>query len=223
LAEHTSALAHAEHAAYKHHFESLEQQNQSAVLGMWIFLVTEVMFFGGLFTGYSVYRFRFHDAFAAASDRLHLLPGVINTVVLILSSFTMAMAVWAAQTNRRRALIAFLLATLVLGCVFLGIKVDEYHDKFVERLIPGRDFQFEGQHAASAQVFFSFYFAMTGFHALHMVIGAGLLLWVLSLAWKGRIDESYYTPVENFGLYWHFVDIIWIFLFPLLYLVGHHQ
>lgn len=215
MAEHSAALAH--------QFDDLAQQKEASTLGMWIFLVTEVMFFGGMFTGYAVYRFRYHEAFMAASDKLDLVLGGINTVVLILSSFTMAMAVHAAQVNKRKALVAWLALTMLLGGAFLGIKYVEYSHKFHDHLVPGRDFQFEGAHAKQAELFFSFYFAMTGFHALHMVIGIGLLVWIISMAVRGRFTAEYYNPVENMGLYWHFVDIIWIFLFPLLYLVGHHQ
>jgi cytochrome c oxidase subunit 3 len=142
--------------------------------------------------------------------------------VLIFSSFTMAMAVWAAQTNRRKATVWFLILTIVLGGIFLGVKVVEYSHKFHDNLVPGPNFIFVGANAPNAQLFYSFYFAMTGFHALHMIIGILVLLPILWMAWKGRFSQEYYSPVENFGLYWHFVDIIWIFLFPLLYLVGHH-
>jgi len=209
--------------ALAHHFDDLEQQKEASTLGMWIFLVTEVMFFGGMFTGYAVYRALYHEAFMAASDHLDLKLGGINTVVLILSSFTMAMAVHAAQTSKRKAIINWLVLTIILGSVFLGIKYVEYGDKFHHHLVPGPHFEFAGAHAQHAQLFFSFYFAMTGFHALHMVIGIGLLLWIIALAARGRFSAEYYNPVENMGLYWHFVDIIWIFLFPLLYLVGHHK
>ena len=203
-------------------FEGLAQQKESAIFGMWVFLVTEVMFFGGMFAGYTVYRYRYHEAFTAGSDHLNLLLGGINTAVLILSSFTMAMAVHSAQLNRRRALIVFLVLTMLLGSTFLGIKAVEYSHKFHEHLLPGPAFQFEGADPQHAQLFFSFYFAMTGFHALHMVIGVALLAIMTWFAWRGRFSAEYYNPIEVSGLYWHFVDIVWIFLFPLLYLVGHH-
>jgi cytochrome c oxidase subunit 3 len=221
LAEHSTALEHS--SALAHQFDDLVQQKEASTLGMWIFLVTEVMFFGGMFTGYAVYRFRFHDAFMAASDKLNLIQGAINTVVLILSSFTMAMGVHSAQVNKRKALMWWLVLTMVLGGTFLGIKYFEYSDKFHHHLVPGQHFAFDGPHGKNAELFFSFYFSMTGFHALHMVIGIGLLLWILWKAQKGEFGPGYYNPVENMGLYWHFVDIVWIFLFPLLYLVGHHK
>ena len=211
MAEHPTALAH--------QFEDLGQQKDASVFGMWIFLVTEVMFFGGMFCGYAAYRYRFHDAFRAGSEHLNTLLGLINTAVLIASSLTMAMAVHAAQVSKRKQLIAFLIATMVLGSVFLGIKVVEYREKFEHHLVPGPTFHFDGP--PNAELFFSFYFAMTGFHALHMIIGLGLMAVILRMAWKGRFSAEYNNPVEVSGLYWHFVDIVWIFLFPLLYLIGH--
>jgi cytochrome c oxidase subunit 3 len=215
LAEHSSAL--------QHHFEDLGQQKDASTFGMWIFLVTEVMFFGGMFAGYAVYRFKYQPAFELASNKLDLFLGGFNTVVLILSSFTMAMAVHSAQINKRKALIVFLILTMALGTAFLVVKYFEYSHKFHDHLVPGPNFHWDSFYPQNAQLFFSFYFAMTGFHALHMVVGIGLLIWILSLAVKGRFHSEYYNPVENMGLYWHFVDIIWIFLFPLLYLVGHHK
>jgi cytochrome c oxidase subunit 3 len=229
LADPTSALAHgpkataAHPAALQHHFDDLAQQKDASLFGMWIFLVTEVMFFGGMFAGYTLYRSRYHEAFMAASDHLDLLLGGVNTVILILSSLTMAMAVHSAQLARRRALLAYLALTMTLGSAFLVIKVFEYGHKFHENLVPGASFVFHGPDPQHAQLFFSFYFAMTGFHALHMVIGIGILAVIFWMARRGRFTAEYYSPVENIGLYWHFVDIIWIFLFPLLYLVGHHR
>jgi cytochrome c oxidase subunit 3 len=208
--------------ALAHHFEDAEQQREAGTLGMWVFLATEVLFFGGLFTAYSVYRWSYPEAFAEASRHLDVLLGAINTAVLICSSLTMAMAVHAAQLGRRRGQVLFLLATIALGSAFLVIKGFEYHHKFVEHLVPGPHFFDPGPHAAQVQLFFSLYFAMTGMHALHMVVGVGLLAWLAGGARRGRYDGAYYSPVENVGLYWHFVDIVWIFLFPLLYLVERH-
>ncbi|MCI0356657.1 MAG: cytochrome c oxidase subunit 3 family protein [Acidobacteria bacterium] len=215
MSEHSTTLAH--------QFDDAEQQKEAAVFGMWVFLVTEVMFFGGMFAGYATYRFNYHDAFLAGSNKLDLLLGAVNTGVLILSSFTMAMAVHSAQTNRRRLLMLFLILTMLLGSVFLGIKVVEYSHKFHEHLVPGPSFHFAGAADTQVELFFSFYFALTGFHALHMVIGIGLLAVILWMSWRGRFSSEYYNPVEISGLYWHFVDIVWIFLFPLLYLIGHHK
>jgi cytochrome c oxidase subunit 3 len=208
--------------ALAHQFDDLEQQSEAASLGMWTFLITEILFFGGLFAGYAVYRSSYPQAFASGSHHLDVVLGAINTVVLISSSLTMALAVHAAQQGQRKALIAFLFLTILLGSVFLGIKGVEYAHKFEEHLVPGRAFTYDGPYAQHAQLFFSFYFAMTGMHALHMVIGVGILAVLAVLAWRHRFSPVYYTPVEMTGLYWHFVDIVWIFLFPLLYLIGRH-
>ena len=207
-----------------HHFDNLEQQTDATTLGMWVFLVTEVLFFGGLFLVYTVYRSWYPDAFIAASHDLDVTLGTINTAVLITSSLTMALAVHAAQVGRRKALMLFLVATMILGGIFLGIKSVEYYHKFVEHLVPGPAFQFEKEHLRHAQLFFSLYFLMTGLHALHMIIGFGIMAFMLWWAWRGTITKDYYSPIEISGLYWHFVDIVWIFLFPLLYLIGktHH-
>ena len=204
-----------------HHFDSLEQQTEATTLGMWVFLVTEVLFFGGLFMVYIVYRTWYPDAFAAASRTLDIRLGTTNTAVLITSSLTMALAVHAAQLGQRKLIMIFLLATMALGGVFLGIKGVEYYSKFVEHHVPGPSFHFEEPLlAAHAQIFFSLYFLMTGLHALHMIIGFGIMLFMLGWTWKGTITADYYSPIEIAGLYWHFVDIVWIFLFPLLYLLG---
>jgi cytochrome c oxidase subunit III len=207
-------------------FETLDQQRESASLGMWVFLVTEVLFFGGMFMTYTLNRSTYPEIFGEASRSINLTLGAINTVVLIGSSLTMAMSVWAAQVGKKQLVTIFLILTLILGSVFLGIKGIEYHEKFVEHHVPGMHFNFEpGSDAATnahAQLFFSLYFAMTGLHALHMIIGAGLLLWLIKESFKGRFNTEYSTPVDLVGLYWHFVDIVWIFLFPLLYLIDRH-
>ena len=205
-----------------HHFVALEQQHEASTLGMWAFLITEIMFFGGLFTLFIVYVSAYAEAFADASHHLDIVLGSTNTAVLIGSSLTMAMAVRSAQLGKRNALIGFLLLTMVLGCVFLGIKGVEYAHKFEQHLVPGSTFKYEGPLGPHAQLFFSFYFAMTGLHALHMVVGVGLMIWLLVHSWRGRFSPTYFWPVEVSGLYWHFVDIVWIFLFPLLYLVARH-
>jgi cytochrome c oxidase subunit 3 len=217
LAEH--AAVHHDHA---HQFDDRAQQAEAVSIGMWAFLVQEILFFGGLFTGYAVYRSYYPEAFIEGSHHLDIFLGGFNTVVLIASSLTMALAVHAAQTSKRVQLVFFLLATLFLGFVFLGVKVIEYSDKFHHHLIPGFNFFWEGPHARQVQIFYSFYFAMTGMHALHMIIGAIVITPIIFMAIRGRFSERYYAPVEIFGLYWHFVDIVWIFLFPLLYLIGRH-
>ena len=209
-------------SALAHQFESLEQQKEAATLGMWVFLVTEVLFFGGLFIAYLTYRTWYPAAFAAASHELLVWAGTLNTGVLITSSLTMALAVHAAQTGGRRPLMILLAATMALGALFLGVKAFEYYTEFAEHHVPGFAFQFEPEHFQRAQIFFSLYFVMTGLHAVHMIIGLGVLSVMLWMAYRGRITEEYYSPIEISGLYWHFVDIIWIFLFPLLYLIGRH-
>jgi cytochrome c oxidase subunit 3 len=210
------------HPALAHHFEDLGQQHEAATLGMWVFLVTEVLFFGGLFVAYSIYRGWYPDAFAVASRELDIVLGTVNTVILITSSLTMALAVHAAQTNARTLLMVLLAATMVLGAAFLGIKGLEYYHKFEEHHVPGFAFQFEREYFRHAQIFFSLYFVMTGLHALHMIIGLGIMTWMLWWSWNGTINAEYASPIEISGLYWHFVDIVWIFLFPLLYLIGRH-
>lgn len=215
-------------AALAHHFDSYDQQREASSLGMWIFLMTEIMFFGGMFLAYLVYRSRFPLAFRAGSHELDIQLGAFNTAVLIGSSFTMALAVRAAQLSHRKKVALFLLLTLLLGGTFLGVKVVEYSAKFEHHLVPGPHFQFHGEGAFAAldptpvEIFFSLYFAMTGFHALHMIVGAGIILCLLYPAWKGRWNAENHNMIEGFGLYWHFVDIVWIFLFPLLYLLGRH-
>ncbi|HUO25892.1 MAG TPA: cytochrome c oxidase subunit 3 family protein [Candidatus Aquilonibacter sp.] len=217
----------------RHHFAEPQQQRDAASLGMWVFLATEVMFFGGMFCAYLVYRLMYFGDFAAASKTLNAGLGAANTAVLICSSLTVVLAVWAAQTGRRTLLIACLILTLILGFTFLGIKGKEYHDKFVEHHVPGASFSFEhepipghpGQFAnpRHAEIYFALYFMMTGVHALHMIVGIGIFTWLLVMAWKGRFTPEYNTPVEIGGLYWHFVDIIWIYLFPLIYLIDLHK
>lgn len=205
-----------------HQFDDAGQQHEASWLGMWIFLATEILFFGGMFTGYILYRSLYPAAFADAGRKLEVALGATNTIVLIGSSLTMAMAVHSAQMGRRKALIGFLLATMGLGLGFLAIKGIEYAHKFERHLVPGSSFAYPERFAQQAQLFFSFYFVMTGMHALHMVIGVCLLAALVSKSLKGRFSPAYYTPVEIIGLYWHFVDIIWIFLFPLLYLIDRH-
>ena len=210
------------HSPLQHHFDTPAQQSEASALGMWVFLVTEVMFFGGMFTGYTIYRRMYPDAFASTSHFMNVALGGINTAVLISSSLTMALAVRSAQLGRRKELIVLLVCTLALGLVFLGIKGVEYHEKWTDHHIPGPGFHYEDvRYAHEAQILFFLYFAMTGMHALHMIVGVGLLTALIAMAWRKRFSAEWYTPVDMIGLYWHFVDIIWIFLFPLLYLIGH--
>jgi cytochrome c oxidase subunit 3 len=219
------ATAHAPVEGLAHHFEDLEQQHEASRLGMWAFLATEVMFFGGLFTGYAVYRNLYPEAFHLGSHHLDVTLGAINTAVLIGSSLTMALAIRAAQVNSRKSTqVGLLLATIALGTVFLVIKGFEYHHKWVDHLMPGPGFDVAafGAEGPHARIFFSFYFVMTGLHAFHMVVGFGLLAWVARRAGRGEFTSRNYTALEMTGLYWHFVDLVWIFLFPLLYLIGRH-
>jgi cytochrome c oxidase subunit 3 len=214
---------HAETLALREQFDTEAQQKDASTLGMWIFLITEIMFFGGMFLAYTVYRRWYPEVFAVASSSLNVYIGAANTVVLLCSSFTMVMAVRAAQLGKQKAIVWFLILTLVLGGVFLAVKGYEWNEKFVEHHVPGATFHFQGiAQQGPAQLFFTLYFVMTGLHALHMVIGVGLLIMLIVLARKGRFRPSYMTPVDVVGLYWHFVDIIWIFLFPLLYLIDRH-
>jgi cytochrome c oxidase subunit 3 len=211
------------HPKLQHHFDDMAQQSEASTLGMWVFLVTEIMFFGGLFLTYMLYRAASPSAFQEASHHLNVIWGSVNTIVLIVSSLTMALAVRAAQTNAApKVQVGWIVATMILGTAFLGVKVIEYADKFEHNLVPGPDFVWTGKYPAGAEQFYSLYFAMTGLHALHMIIGLGIMTVIGIMAWRGTFDEDYYTPVEVSGLYWHFVDIVWIFLFPLLYLIGYH-
>jgi cytochrome c oxidase subunit III len=211
------------HPYLQHHFDSMPQQAEASTLGMWVFLVTEIMFFGGLFMAYLVYRYLSPEGFQEASFELNRVWGTINTAVLICSSLTMALAVRAAQTNASRGKqVLFLGITMLFGLAFLGIKAIEYTDKFVHHHVPGPYFHWDGHFPKAAEQFYSLYFAMTGLHALHMIIGIGIMSVIAFMAWRNTFDSEYYTPVEVAGLYWHFVDIVWIFLFPLLYLIGGH-
>jgi len=228
LSDSPATLAHAHHPEHRHHFADMDQQRNAAALGMWLFLATEIMFFGGMFCAYLIYRIWYYNEFAAGSRSLNLVIGTANTAVLICSSLSVALAVRAAQMGKRRLLVTLLSITMLLGLVFLGVKGYEWYEKYEEHHIPGLGFnvddiareypqlKIDPQHS---KIFFSLYFAMTGMHAIHMVIGVGLFAWLTFLAWRGKYGPEYYTPIENAGLYWHFVDIVWIYLFPLLYLI----
>lgn len=243
---------HAHHPGLQHQFDNMGQQKEAATLGMWFFLVQEIMFFGGMFMVYLMFRFKYPMSFVVGSNHLTLWLGLTNTIVLIVSSLTMAMAVWSAQTSKPRSWqMTFIVLTLLLGSTFLGIKGLEYYEKYEHHKIPffsnftwrpeGKELEEQSklldEHSTAEEkelykdyskfenkvrIFFWIYFAMTGLHALHMIIGAGLLLWLLWQSYLGMYSEDYYAPVEMIGLYWHFVDIVWIFLFPLLYLLGRH-
>ncbi len=223
---------------HRHHFETEEQQREAGSFGMWLFLLTEIMFFGGMFFAYLLYRNWYYEPFVVASNQLNVTEGAINTVILITSGFFMALAVWAAEVRKKNLLVIFLVFTTLFGLAFLGVKADEYHEKYEKHHIPGANFsvaQFINpaaydlkqpplapDAAQKTQIFFFLYFAMTGMHALHMIIGIGILAWLLVRAQRGEFSAGYVAPIENFGLYWHFVDIVWLFLFPLLYLINRH-
>lgn len=229
--------AHSHPSFLRHHFESVGQQREAASLGMWIFLLTEFMFFGGMFCAYLVMRSWYHPAFVAASNTLNVTLGAVNTIILLFSSFSMGMAAYNAEMRRKSQLVSWLFATIVLGVVFLGIKSTEYKEKFDLHHVPGPNFSIEQfvhptnpkaialapDMAEKTQLYFSLYFAMTGMHALHMIIGIGILFFLLARAFKGAYTEGHIMPIENFGLYWHFVDIVWTFLFPLLYLISRYR
>ncbi len=235
MATNPAIVDHHEHQhdpALLHHFATKEQQKNSASFGMWLFLAQEVMFFGGMFCAYLVYRYKYFGDFGSASERLNIWYGSINTAVLLCSSLTVVLAVRAAQLNKRKALTGWLILTILLGCVFLGIKGVEYHDKWVNHEVPGPSFEYQGTvpghpdeqvNPSHAEMYFSLYFAMTGMHALHMIVGVGLFGTLAFWAWRGKYSANYYTPIENAGLYWHFVDIVWIYLFPLLYLIDRNK
>jgi cytochrome c oxidase subunit III len=244
------AIEHEDRPELRHHFADEQQQRNAASLGMWMFLCTEIMFFGGMFCGYLVYRRIYFAEFAAASKTLNLPIGAFNTTVLLCSSLTVAMAVRAAQLGNRKMQVRMLLLTLVFGLAFLGIKTKEWGDKYREHHIPTFHYnvisgegaltnvkgnaellgldkitdpvkrqQREAEIQQRTKIFYSLYFALTGMHAIHMIVGVGIFIVITWMAHKGRFGPEYHTPLEIAGLYWHFVDIVWIYLFPLLYLI----
>lgn len=225
--DHAVAADH-HHGLVAHQFDDAEQQKEASALGMWAFLITEVLFFGGLILAYTIFRNEYGMAWAAGSHELNVAIGGANTAILIISSFTMAMAVHFAQLGQRNKIVLFLVLTLIFGSIFLGVKVIEYGEKIEHHLVPGANFQYHGEFAdqvnpRNVELYMFMYFAMTGVHAVHMIVGAILLIvWLIPAARRGAYSADYHSPVENFGLYWHFVDIVWIFLYPLLYLIGRH-
>jgi cytochrome c oxidase subunit 3 len=210
-------------APVEHQFDTAEQQREAATVGMWLFIATEILFFGGMFLGYTVYRIQYPQAFAEASRHTLIVFGSVNTAVLLISSTVMAFAVRAAQANRRGLLGLLLLITASLGAVFLVIKGFEYSQEFSEHLLPGRDFRIGGSDLQHAEMFFYIYWLMTGVHALHVTIGVVIIALFASRAWVSDAFRDHDAPVDLLGLYWHFVDIVWVFLFPLVYLVDRHS
>ena len=245
LAHEAPEHGHEAHPAYlRHHFENTAQQADAAGFAMWLFLLTEVMFFGGMFTAYLIYRNWYYPAFVQASHQLNIFWGTLNTAVLITSSFTMAMGVWCAEMRKQSGLVLCLVLTFILGIGFLGIKTVEYKEKIEKHHVPGFHYSLKSfvdpqsdpeiykeyhdkplalDMARHTELYFFLYFAMTGMHALHMIIGIAILGYMILRARAGAYTLGHVTFVENFGLYWHFVDIVWIFLFPLLYLISRHQ
>jgi cytochrome c oxidase subunit 3 len=220
---------HAEHPAHlQHHFVSLDQQFDASKMGMWLFLVTEILLFSGMFVAYAVFRIWHPEVFAYSAELLDWRLGGLNTIVLLASSFTVAMGVHYAQTDKKRALVISLVLTIFFAAVFMVVKYFEYTGKFAHGVFPGASFDPHGvagghdyadYNIPYAAQFFSIYFVMTGIHGVHVLVGMGLFAWIARRAARGDFSSAYYTPVEITGLYWHLVDIIWIFLFPLLYLI----
>jgi len=211
---------------FQHHFTTLEQQFDTTKIGMWIFLATEVLLFGGLFVGFGMMQARYPEMFKEAHEHLQRPLGALNTVVLLFSSWTMVMGVLSARTNQKKKTVVFLIVTILCACIFLGVKYFEYSHKFEEGLLPGHYYHHIGDRipvvngANGYATFFSFYFMMTGLHGIHILVGIGLLAWIAFRANKGEFNSDYYTPVDLVGLYWHLVDLIWIYLFPLYYLIS---
>lgn len=211
----------AEHAFRQHHFVDAEQQFETSKLGMWLFLATEILMFGGLFVGYGLMQGLYPEAWVAGHHHLDRVMGAVNTVFLLCSSFTMVMAVHYASTDQKSKTVFNLGATLAFAFGFLVVKYFEYSHKFHDGLLPGRLFNHAGVGGPPQQaMFFGFYFVMTGIHGFHVLVGILLITWILIRAKRGEFSSAYYTPVDLVGLYWHLVDLIWIYLFPLLYLVS---
>jgi cytochrome c oxidase subunit 3 len=227
------ASAAADPPILSHQFDDVDQQSEASLIGMWVFLATEVMFFGGLLTAFAVYRSTSPREFALASRHLSVPLGCLNTVILLGSSLTMALAVRAAQLRARRALLVWLAMTMALGAGFLGIKSIEYTSDYHEKLIPGWNFQVPEADQSVVQeqaldprkmeMFYVLYFFMTGLHAIHLIIGIGLVGVMALLSWRRWFSGGGATQIEVTGLYWHFVDIVWVFLYPLLYLIDVHR
>ena len=205
---------------HAHHFASADDEFEAAKQGMWLFLVTEVLMFGGLFVAYGLFRGLYPEMFHEAHQMLAVKMGALNTVVLITSSLTMALAVSSTQKGERKHAIRYLIVTLLLACCFLVVKYFEYSHKFHDGLLPAGFFTNTELKDPKAPLFFSLYFMMTGLHGIHVLLGMGVISWVLRRTIRGDLGAHYYTPTELVGLYWHFVDLVWIYLFPLLYLVG---
>ena len=203
-----------------HHFDSAEQEYQTSKFGVWIFMVTEILMFGGLFVAFAIFNNLYPEVFEEGAKFLDWKLGAVNTVVLLTSSLTMALGIHYIQTDKRDAAFWSLVFTILCGAVFMVIKYFEYSHKFHLGLFPGSEFAFQGDtEVKNLALFFSFYFCMTGLHGIHVLAGMGLISWVTYRHYKGEFNPNYFTAVEGVGLFWHIVDLIWIYLFPLLYLV----
>ena len=212
--------AHAHNPHLAEHFDTIEKQEYAARLGMWLFLGTEVLLFAGLFLGYTVYRHFYHDTFHHCSRALNITLGTTNTIVLITSSLSVALAYWGVKVGKIKFSVGMLVFTILCACAFLVIKYFEYAHKFEVGELPGKFFRAEElMKYPAANMYFTIYFLTTGLHAFHVIVGMSVLLWVLKGILKGRYTPDYYVPVELGALYWHLVDLVWIFLFPLLYLI----
>jgi cytochrome c oxidase subunit 3 len=211
---------------HAHHFSSGLAEFEAAKQGMWLFMVTEVLMFGGLFVAYAMFRSMYPEMFHEASKLLSWKLGATNTVILLLSSWTMVRAVTAAQRKNKESILVWLALTFLFSCGFLVVKYFEYTAKIHHGLLPAGFFtatdfaQSATQVVEKAPLFFSLYFVMTGLHAFHVIVGMGLMIWLAKRAINDEFSTGYFTPVELVGFYWHFVDMVWIFLFPLMYLVG---
>lgn len=216
-----STVSSSEQHHHAHHFDSAEHEYQSSKFGTWLFLCTEIVMFGGLFVGYAIYHHKYPHLFKAGSHFLDWRMGALNTVVLLISSFTMALSIYYAQTNQKAKTLVNLYITLICAGIFMVVKYIEYTHKIHEGLLPGHLFHYTGEGlVANLPLYFSFYFCMTGLHGSHVLVGMGLIIWLIRRTHRGEFGPNYYTPLECVGLFWHLVDLIWIYLFPLLYLVG---
>jgi cytochrome c oxidase subunit 3 len=214
------SIANSHNPNLAHHYKTMGQQFSAAKLGVWLFLCTEILMFGGLFVGYIIYHGKYPEMFAEGAKHLDWRLGALNTIVLLTSSYTMASGIHYAQINERAKSLRALGITVLCALIFLVVKYFEYHHKFELGLLPGKYFAFQGAEHTNLAMYFSFYFLMTGLHGSHVVAGICLILWVMKRTAKGEFNSEFYTPVEGVGLFWHLVDLIWIYLFPLLYLVG---
>lgn len=216
-----STDSHAHHHPHlAHHFKTMDQQFSAAKLGVWLFLATEILMFGGLFVGYFIFHAKFPEMFAEGATHLDWKLGAFNTIVLLVSSFTMAISIHYAQVGKNAKSFQCMAITILCGAIFMVVKYFEYTHKFHLGLKPGEFFTFANPEHANLALYFSFYFVMTGVHGSHVLIGMGLIAWSMYRLKRGDFDPEHYTFIEGTGLFWHLVDLIWIFLFPLLYLVG---